>query len=191
MKIDNNFSYNLDNEESLLNLLVYLDKLYTFCIFLGSYYFIEEKDIFNQDINSEDWKNITRITYEVICSGENEIQKKFRTEALESKLAATSLLSSYNENSYGLTNAASYLSKYIKYQKSQKLMEVDCLKAQFIKNTHLTTELMTMVRWPIFKKILERDYQNIKYRKKFYIKKEYPDISLEYIQNLLKLMGNK
>ena len=110
---------------------------------------------------------------------------------MESQLAATSLLSSYNENSYGLTNAALYVSKYIKYQKSQKLMEVDCLKAQFIKNTNLTTELMTMVRWPIFKKILERDYQNIKYRKKFYIKKEYPDITLENIQNLLKLMGNK
>ena len=38
---------------------------------------------------------------------------------------------------------------------------------------------------------MRRDYQNIKYRKKFYIKKEYPDITLEYIQNLLKLMGNK
>ena len=53
MKIDNKFSYNLDNEESLLNLIVYLEKLYTLCIFLGSYYFIEENDIFNQDINSE------------------------------------------------------------------------------------------------------------------------------------------
>ena len=191
MKIDNKFSYNLDNEESLLNLIVYLEKLYTLCIFLGSYYFIEENDIFNQDINSENWKNITRISYEVICSGENEIQNKFRKEALESKLAATSLLSTYNENSFRVTNAASYVSKYLQYQKSQKLMEVDCIKAQIIKNTNLTTELMTMVRWPIFKKILERDYQNIKYRKKFYIKKEYPDITLENIQNLLKLMGNK
>jgi acetyl esterase/lipase len=50
---------------------------------------------------------------------------------------------------------------------------------------------MNIVRWPIFKKITERDFPSIKYRKKFYIKKEYPDISLEYIQNLLKLMGNK
>ena len=128
-KYDNMLEFT-SGEYNFLNLIVYLEKLYTLCIFLGSYYFIEENDIFNQDINSENWKNITRISYEVICSGENEIQNKFRKEALESKLAATSLLSTYNENSFRVTNAASYVSKYLQYQKSQKLMEVDCIKDQ-------------------------------------------------------------
>ena len=67
-----------------------------------------------------------------------------------------------------------------------KVMEIDCKKAQLIQNKNITTELMLMVRWPIFKKITERDFPSIKYRKKFYIKKEYPDITLEYIHKYQK-----
>ena len=70
-------------------------------------------------------------------------------------------------------------------------MEVDSKTAQLKQNKYMTKELMLLVRWPIFKKITERDFPNIKYRKKFYVKKEYPDITLNYIQSLLKLMGNK
>ena len=191
IKINNNEDYDLDNENLLLNLIFDLEKLQTICLFLGYDYFIDEKDIFNQNTNSEDWKNISRITYEVICSGEKEIQNKFRAEAIECEKAATALLSTYNENSFGITNATFYLSKFFAYQRNLKKMEVDSKTAQLKQNKYMTKELMLLVRWPIFKKITERDFPNIKYRKKFYVKKEYPDITLNYIQNLLKLMGNK
>ena len=184
-------SLSLDDTNLILDLIIDLEKLYSLCIFLGYGYFVEEKDIFNQGINSEDWKNISRISYEVICSGEKDIQNKFKSESKNLELYAASLLNSYNENSFGITNATSYVSKYSKYKMFPKVMEIDCKKAQLIQNKNITTELMLMVRWPIFKKITERDFPSIKYRKKFYIKKEYPDITLEYIQNLLKLMGNK
>ena len=184
-------SLSLENENLVLDLLIDLEKLYTLCIFLGYGYFVDEKDIFNQDINSEDWKNITNISYEVICSGEKDIQKKFKLEAENSALYASSLLNSYNENSFGITNATSFLSKYYLYIKHPKIKEIEGKSAQLIQNKNMTTELMLMVKWPIFKKLTEREFPSIKYRKKFYIKKEYPDITLEYIQNLLKLMGNK
>ena len=183
-------SLSLENENLVLDLLIDLEKLYTLCIFLGYGYFVDEKDIFNQDINSEDWKNITKISYEVICSGEKDIQKKFKLEAENSALYASSLLNSYNENSFGITNATSFLSKYYLYIKHPKIKEIEGKSAQLIQNKNMTTELMLMVKWPIFKKLTEREFPSIKYRKKFYIKKEYPDITLEYIQNLLKLMGN-
>ena len=184
-------SLSLENENLVLDLLIDLEKLYNLCIFLGYGYFVDEKDIFNQDINSEDWKNITKISYEVICSGEKDIQKKFKLEAENLALYASSLLNSYNENSFGITNATSFLSKYYLYIKHPKIKEIEGKSAQLIQNKNMTTELMLMVKWPIFKKLTERDFPSIKYRKKFYIKKEYPDITLEYIQNLLKLMGNK
>jgi len=184
-------SYGYENENTLLNLLVYLEKLYTLCIFVGYSYFIDENDIFNKELNSEDWKNITKISYEVICSGEKDIQRKFGESASESEQIVTALLNSYNENSYGVTNAALYASKFFVYGKSLLLMKIDSKKVQIAQDKNLTKELMSIVRWPVFKKIMRRDYQSIKYRKKFYIKKEYPDITLEYIQKLLKLMGNK
>ena len=161
------------------------------CIFLGYGYFVDENDIFNKDINSEDWKNIAKITYEVICSGEKDIQKKFRSNHIESEQAGIALLNSYNENSFGVTNASTYLYKIYVYRNYPKLLAIDGKKALLMQNRDLTEVLMSMVRWPIFKKIQESDFQSIKYRRKFYIKKEYPDISLENIQNLLKLMGNE
>ena len=192
IKIDSIFnSYGFENENILLTLLINLEKLYTICIFIGYGYFIDENDIFNKEINSEDWKNISKISYEVICAGENDIQKKFREAATESEQIVTALLNSYNENSFGVTNAALYMSKFYTYNNSLLLMRIDSKKAQIAQDKNLTKELMSIVRWPVFKKIMRRDYQNIKYRKKFYIKKEYPDITLDYIQKLLKLMGNK
>ena len=192
IKIDSTFnSYGFENENILLTLLINLEKLYTICIFIGYGYFVDENDIFNKEINSEDWKNISKISYEVICAGENDIQKKFREAATESEQIVTALLNSYNENSFGVTNAALYMSKFYTYNNSLLLMRIDSKKAQIAQDKNLTKELMSIVRWPVFKKIMRRDYQNIKYRKKFYIKKEYPDITLDYIQKLLKLMGNK
>ena len=187
----NSSSYGYENENTLLNLLVYLEKLYTLCIFLGYSYFIDENDIFNKELKSEEWKNISKISYEVICSGEKDIQKKFGESATESEQIITALLNSYNENSYHVKNAALYVSKFFVYGKSLLAMKIDSKKVQIAQDKNLTKELMSIVRWPVFKKIMRRDYQNIKYRKKFYIKKEYPDITLEYIQKLLKLMGNK
>ena len=184
-------SYGFENENKLLTLLINLDKLFTLCIFLGYGYLIDENDIFNKEMNSEDWKNISKISYEVICAREKDIQAKFRESATQSEQIVTALLNSYNENSFGVTNATLYLSKFYTYGKSLLLMKIASKKAQLVQNKNLTKELMTLVRWPVFKKIMERDYQNIKYRKKFYVKKEYPDITLEYIQKLLKLMGNK
>ena len=192
IKINSIFnSYGFENENILLTLLINLEKLYTICIFIGYGYFVDENDIFNKEINSEDWKNISKISYEVICAGENDIQKKFREAATESEQIVTALLNSYNENSFGVTNAALYMSKFYTYNNSLLLMRIDSKKAQIAQDKNLTKELMSIVRWPVFKKIMRRDYQNIKYRKKFYIKKEYPDITLDYIQKLLKLMGNK
>ena len=49
IKINNNEDYDLDNENLLLNLIFDLEKLQTICIFLGYVYFIDEKDIFNQN----------------------------------------------------------------------------------------------------------------------------------------------
>ena len=191
LKIENYNSYGFENENTLFDLILYLEQLYTICLFLGYGYLIDENDIFNKEIKSEDWKNISKISYEVVCEGEKEIQKKFKESALESEQFVTALLNSYKESSFAITNATLYLSKFYVYGKSLLLMKLDSKKAQIAEDKILTKELMTMVNWPIFKKIMAKDYQVIKYRKKFYIRKEYPDITLDYIQKLLKLMGNK
>ncbi len=191
INVNSGSSYGFYNENLLLNLIFDLEKLYAICIFIGYGYFVDENDIFNKDINSEDWKNITKISYEVICSREKDIQKTFRSNYIELKQAGVALLNSYKENSFGVTNASSFIYKIYIYRNFPKLLAIDGQKALLIQNKNLTEVLMTMVKWPIFKKIQEATFPSIKYRRKFYVKKEYPDITLESIQNLLLLMGNK
>ena len=182
--------YNSEHECGF-SFLNYLEKLYTTCIFQISGYFTNKNDIFNQDTNSEDWKNISRITYEVIFSGKEDIHKTFKMSNLDSEQISSALLTSYDENSFGISNAAKYVSKYYQYKKNSNLMLLETKRALLTQNKNLTSILMNIVNWPIFKKLVERDFQKINYRKKIYVKKEYPDISLDYIQKLLKLMGNQ
>ena len=191
IQLNKNNIYNPGEELILLDLITYLEKLYTTCIFQISGYFTNKNDIFNQDTNSEDWKNISRITYDVIFSGKEDIHKTFKMSNLDSEQISSALLTSYDENSFGISNAAKYVSKYYQYKKNSNLMLLETKRALLTQNKNLTSILMNIVNWPIFKKLVERDFQKINYRKKIYVKKEYPDISLDYIQKLLKLMGNQ
>ena len=188
LKINNNYS--IDDEIILIDLIFMLEKLDSFYIFLGWGYHVDENDIFNQEDDSPDWKNLSRITYEVIFSRENEIQEHFKNSALDSNRIIGAILNSYNENSYKVVNASKFLYNYYRYGKDQKIMLYECRKALLIQNKNISKEIMNIVLWPSIKKLGERDYDYIKFRKKIYVKKEYPDITLDYIQKLLKLMGN-
>jgi acetyl esterase/lipase len=70
------------------------------------------------------------------------------------------------------------------------MMLYESKKAQLIMNRNVSKEIMDIVFWPTFKKLGEKKYPKINFRKKMYVKKEYPDITLDVIQKLLKLMGN-
>ena len=191
IKISINLNYSIEQEIILIDLIFMLEKLDSICIFISSGYFVDKNDILNQKQDSDDWKNINRIGYQVVSSRENEIQKVFKEQNLKSELLIDTLLNSYNENSFKVINAFYFLYKYRQYGKDQKLMLYEGRKQQLIQNKIVTKEIMDIVLWPTFKKIGERGYQKIKFRKKLYIKKEYPDITLDGIQKLLKLMGNE
>ena len=188
---NNNYQYTMDDEIILIDLIFMLEKLDSICIFLSSGYFVDKNDIFNQSDDSDDWKNISRIGYEVISSREEQIQKEFKNISLGSERIVGAILNSYNEKSYRITNGYYFLYKYIEYGYNQTFMLYESKKEQLIQNRNITKEIMEIVLWPTFKKLGERDYEKIAFRKKMYVKKEYPDITLDNIQKLLKAMGNK
>ena len=188
---NNNYQYTMDDELILINLIFMLEKLDSICIFLSSGYFVDKNDIFNQSDNSSDWKNISRIGYEIISSREEQIQKEFKEISLRSERIIGAILNSYNENSYRITNVYYFLYKYFIYGYYETFMLYESKKQQLIQNRNISKEIMEIVLWPTFKKLGQSDYQKIEFRKKMYIKKEYPDITLHNIQKLLKAKGNK
>ena len=186
-----NKDYNMDDENILIDLIIMLEKLDSLCIFLSSGHFVDKNDILNQDENSYDWKCLSRIGYEVIFSREDEIQKEFRNFNNNTEKIICTILYSYNENSYKITNASLFIYNFIKYGLNTKLMLFHNKKALLILNKNITREIMDTLFWPVFKVLGGMKYPSIKFRKKMYVRKEYPDITLDYIQKLLKLMGNK
>ena len=188
---DNKYNYNMDNEIILIDLIFMLEKLDSICYFLSSGYFVDPNDIFNQKEGTEDWENINRIGSEIIFERENEIQKVFKQQSLNTEKLIAALINSYDESNYKILNGYNFLSKFTQYGNDKKVMLYESRKQQLIKNKNVAKEIMEIVLWPWFKKLGSRNYQKIKFRKKIYVKKEYPDITLENIQKLLKLMGNK
>ena len=191
MKIDkdNNY-YKIDDERKLIDLIFMLEKLESFCILLSSGYFVDKNDIFNQEENSNDWKNISKIGYEVISSRLDEIQNQFTIGNLKAEQLICALLNSYDQNSYRITNVSYFLYNYMRYSYNLELMLYESKKAQLILNKNLSAEIITINFWKSLKNIIEKRLPKINFRKKMYVKKEYPDISLDVIQKLLKLMGN-
>ena len=187
---DNNNKYSIDDEIVLIDLIFMLEKLDSIGIFISSGYFVDNNDIINQKEDSDDWNNLNRIGWQIIPKNEAEIRKKFHEININSEKLVAAIINSYNEESYKITNVYKFLSNYIKYGNDNKIMFYESKKAQLIQNRNITKEIMDMVLWPSIKKLGERNYQKIYFRKKLYVKKEYPDITLENIQKLLKLMGN-
>ena len=187
---DNNNKYSIDDEIVLIDLIFMLEKLDSIGIFISSGYFVDNNDIINQKEDSDDWNNLNRIGWQIISKNEEEIRKQFKNINLNSVKLIAAIINSYNEESYKITNVYKFLSNYIKFGNDNKIMFYESKKAQLIQKRNITKEIMDMVLWPSIKKLGERNYQKIYFRKKLYVKKEYPDITLENIQKLLKLMGN-
>ena len=95
---DNKYNYNMDNEIILIDLIFMLEKLDSICYFLSSGYFVDPNDILNQKEDTEDWENINRIGLDIIFKRENEIQKVFKQQSLNTEKLIAALLNSYDES---------------------------------------------------------------------------------------------
>ena len=181
--------YTQEDEMILLNLIYMLEKLDTFQIFLSGSYRENKNDIFNQKDGSADWQSLSKIVKRVITSNIDEIQLFFKKDSINSEKLECAILHSYSPESYYITNMSIFLYNYARYS-NEKTMLYENRKILLQLNKNVTKEMMQMVRMPFVKNLTSRYFKNIAFRKKMYLKKEYPDITLEIIQKLLKSMGN-
>ena len=181
--------YTQDDEMILLNLIYMLEKMDSILIFLSGSYRENKEDIFNQKDGSPDWQSLSKIVKRVLLSKNDEIQLNFKKESINTEKIVCTILNSYNPESYNLTNFSKFLYNYARYS-NEKTLLYESKKILFQLNKNVTNEIMQMVRMPFLKNLSEKYYPSITFRKKMYLKKEYPDITLDIIQKLLKKMGN-
>ena len=98
-----------------------------------------------------------------------------------------------NFDSYFITNALKSAGYYLKFKlnSDENLMEFESKQSSLLNPDKLIfLYFMKLGDIKIFKTIREKSYPKIAVREKIYMKKEYPEISLDYIKQLLiKIYG--
>ena len=171
---------------SLLKQVQYFDLV----IFGG--YFVDKNDIFNQDESSNAWQNLNRVLFRVNSNKEEEIQYNY--EDIKYQMDSFYLLfyKCIDRNSAMIINLLRVIAIVLKmrFYHNDLLTEYSSKAVRLLSKKVLVCDLLHLSKTRTFKKIAEKRFCKIAFRQKIYMKKEYPEINLEYIKLLLiKIYG--
>ena len=100
-----------------------------------------------------------------------------------------------NFDSYIITNVAKITAYYLKFKfnSDENLMEFESKQSSLLNpNKMFFLDFMKLGDNKLFKTFILKSYPKIEVREKIYMKKEYPQISLDFIKNLLiKIYGKE
>jgi len=182
------------------NMIVYFDLISTLKIFehvnmlLHNSYMVDKNDLYNYEEDSDDWKDIKKIMCRVNTKKKDEIEDLSIKGSKDLIKMSVFFNKAVNFDSYVITNlfkAAGFALKY-KINSDENLMEFESKESLLNTKELMIYSIIHLSDIPLFKKIRERSYPKIAFREKIYMRKDYTDISLEYIKQLLvKIYGNE
>ena len=154
---------------------------------------VDKNDIFNYEENSEEWKNLRKVLFRVISNKSDKIREN--SEKMKNTINKVTLLfnKALDKDSYFVTNLLRATGMAIKF-KLNKDPEInyEAKESQLISKKTLVEEFSKLRRNILLKKVRQRFLPKITFKQKIYMKKELPEINLEYIKSLLiKLYGKE
>jgi len=198
------FKYITENDDSKQyhkNMIIYFDLISILKVFESSNilfcngYFVDKDDLYNYEEDSEEWKKMKNIVYRIHAKNKDEIEKLNIKGQKELEKIAIFFNKIINFDSFFITNALKSAGYYLKFKlnSDENLMEFESKQSTLLNpDKNIFLDFMKLGDIKIFKTIRERSYPKITVREKIYMKKEYPEISLEYIKQLLiKLYGKE
>ena len=191
-----NFIVDLDKlnkkpqENRLLTALVLIKRVSTFPFSLLNAFLLSSKDICNIPENSKEWEDIKKITFRVNSKDDEKIN-----EFLKNGNESQSYILSVFYDSYTQKNAVkkvfTALGQGIHLKLNKEAKEIHFKKARLNCNPELIMEVMELRKNKLFKNLMSKTYPNIKFRRKLYLKREFKEINLNYIQELLNYLNGK
>ena len=182
------------------NMIIYFDLIFTLRNFeevnflLHNSYMVDKNDLYNYEEDSDDWKDIKKIMCRVNTKKKDEIEDLSIKGSKDLIKMSVFFNKAVNFDSYVITNlfkAAGFALKY-KINSDENLMEFESKESLLNTKELMIYSIIHLSDIPLFKKIRERSYPKIAFREKIYMRKDYTDISLEYIKQLLvKIYGNE
>ena len=194
-------SQNDNSKQYHKNMINYFDLIAIFKVFetsnilFSNSFFVDKEDLYNYEEDSEEWAKMKKIVYRIHAKNKDEIEK-LNIEG-QQKLEKMTIFfnKAINFDSYFITNvfkSAGYYLKF-KFNSDENLMEFESKQSMLLNpNKIIFLDFMKLGDIKMFKTIREKSYPKITVREKIYMKKEYPEISLDYIKQLLiKIYGKE
>ena len=191
----------IDSKQYHKNMIIFFDlitKLKTFessnILFCNSY-FVDKDDLYNYEEDSEEWNNMSKIIYRIHAKNKDEIEQLNAQNQKQLEKITVFFNKAINFDSYFITNAFKATGYYLKFKlnSDENLMEFESKESSLLNpDKVIFLDFMKLGDSKVFKVFREKSYPKIATREKIYMKKEYPEISLEYIKQLLiKIYGKE
>ena len=193
-------SLETDNKLYHQNMIKFYDLIFDFRILektnlmLHNSYMVDKNDLYNYDENSNEWEGIKNVMFRVITKNSNKIEEINIKGQKDFEKMTVFFNKAINFDSYLITNVVKLVGLSIKFKMNsdENLLEYESKESKLITNKNFIFDFIKLGDIKLFKIIREKQFPKIALREKIYMKKEYPEISLEYIKSLLmKIYGDE
>ena len=176
---------NEENEIILLNIILYLKKLEFLDLMLYNSAILDINDICNLTEDSVDWQNLSKILFRLIPKNAEDIRKKL-LESRSNPHLGNSILSNAEIKESATSLAFSGLKNYLYYKTNENRTIIDSLKYQISSKPENLTKFFDILKK--FKYLIGKLMPSIGFRRKIYVKKEFPTVNRMYIEKLINFM---
>ena len=154
-------------------------------------YLYDKNDIFNFEENSKEWEDLRKIIFRVNSSDLNKVREDYKKE--NDRMANSSIyINKMDKNSNLFFNMTKIAGSAIKYKINDENLKIfESKENKLTSNKIFMEEGLKMFKNKMIKNLFMRRFPKIVMREKIYMKREHPEISLEYIKSLLMKIYDK
>ena len=174
---------NEENEIIMLNVIHYLKKIENLYLALYNTAILDKNDICNMDENSQNWKDLKKIIFRLIPKNAENI-KDIIIESKNNIDFDNSMVSKINPEESTNAILFSKIKNYLYYKTHSNQNLIDSRKFMIANDIHKSLSYKKMFK----KNYAKKGLPDIPFRRKIYVKKEFPPINRKYIERLVNFM---
>ena len=177
-----------------MNMIVFFDLVFLLRIMessnlmLNNAYLFDKNDIFNFEEDSKEWEKMRKVMFRVHSKYDDKIQEEFLNIAKKMEDMGVYFTKAVNSNLLLTASKFTGLLMKFKMNSDKNLITYESKESKLLSNKNTIQEMIKFGQKKIVRVVYEKSYPKICFRKKIYMKRNYPEISLDYLKSLLSKM---
>ena len=193
-----NFEDKKNIKNHRMNMIIFFDlifllkKLESSNLIIYNAYLFDKNDIYNYDENSKEWDLMKKVIFRVHSKNDDKIHEEFINMAKKFENMGVYVNKAVNSNLF--VSASKFTGLLMKFtmNSDKNLITYESKESILLSNKNIIQEMIKFGKRKIVKVVYEKSFPKIAFREKIYMRRNYPEISLEYIKSLLsKIYGEE